>query len=280
LVAVGLLAAAVGALPAAAADGPVLVSPWATEQAARVRLVAGGAEGPGGARNLYAGLEIQLDDGWKTYWRNPGSSGVPPRIEVTGSDNVASAELLFPAPVRFSGRDGDTIGYKHAVVLPIALRPIDPQKPMKLRIAAEFGLCRDICIPVQPTLSLDLPADASAAPPGAPLATSLARVPRNGTLRPVDPKAVTVKVALGEPKPHVLIDALFPGDKAKGDIFLEAPDGIWIPLPRAAGEAEGGARRFLVDLTDGADLADLKGRPIRMTLVGSDGQSEASFKLE
>jgi hypothetical protein len=69
------------------------------------------------------------------------------------------------------------------------------------------------------------------------------------------------------------------GEAAAGDVFLEAPDGIWIPLPQPSGQAENGARRFVVDLADGADIDDLKGRRIRVTLVGSDGQAEAGFDM-
>ncbi|MDX2156265.1 MAG: protein-disulfide reductase DsbD family protein [Hyphomicrobiaceae bacterium] len=259
---------------------PALVSPWATEQTARARIVAGGVAGAGGQRQLYAGLEIALADGWKTYWRNPGSSGVPPRFEVSGSDNVASAELLFPAPVRFADRDGDTIGYKGHVVLPVRLTPVDPAKPISLKVTAEFGICRDVCIPVQPTLELMLPPDAATQAAGAALDTAVKRVPRIGLAASGDPQIRNVKVELAGPKPGVAIEASFPGDAAKGDIFVEAPDGIWIPLPKPVGEATGQVREFAIDLTDGADLADLKGKTIRVTLVGSIGAAESSFKLE
>jgi hypothetical protein len=133
---------------------------------------------------------------------------------------------------------------------------------------------------VQPTFDLGLPADAARAPGGAGLAAALARVPQPGAAGPGDPQLRSVKVELATGRPRISIEATFPGDKAKGDIFLEAPDGAWMPLPKPAGEAADGGRRFEVDLTDGVELADLKGKTIRMTLVGSGGQAEASFKLE
>ena len=52
-----------------------------------------------------------------------------------------------------------------------------------------------------------------------------------------------------------------------------------MPLAKAA-PASGAVRQFTVDLTDGADLKDLKGQTIRLTLVSAKGQSETSFKLE
>ena len=266
------------AAEAEAADQPAVASPWVTEQASRSRVIAGAVAHPADGVRIYAGLEIALEEGWKTYWRNPGSSGVPPRVDLEGSDNLAKAELLFPAPLRFKDREGDTIGYKRSVILPVALTPKDPAKPIVLKVAAEFGICRDVCIPVQPSLTLTVPADAATLA-GGPLRDAVGRVPRAGATGPDAPRLERVSATLTGAKPRIEIDAAFPGDADRGDVFLEAPEGIWIPLPQPAGRAETGARRFVVDLTDGADLGDLKGRAIRMTLVGSAGQSEVSFDL-
>jgi len=277
-----LVRAAVGAavclIPVAGAEAsePAVHSAWVSEQGSRARLIAGRV---GEAKRIYAGLEIELDDGWKTYWRNPGSSGVPPRIEFEGSSNLAKAELLFPAPQRFKDRDGDTIGYAKTVVLPVALTPQDPTKPIVLNVAAEFGICREICVPVQPSLQLQVPPDAALATSDGPLPQALARVPKVDAKDMRAPRLERVTMRLSGDKPSVEIDAIFPGDASKGDVFLEAPEGIWVPLAQPVGPAGGAARKFIVDLTDGADLADLKGRAIRVTLVGSAGQSETSFDL-
>lgn len=274
------LATGTGMVAPAKAAEPAHASPWVTEQTSRTRAIAGGVNGADGRRRIYAGVEIVLDDGWKTYWRNPGSSGVPPRIDWEGSENVASAELLFPAPVRFVDKDGDTIGYKSSVVLPIALTPKDASKPMSLKLSAEFGICREVCIPVQPVLALVVPVDAAKAAPGEKLASALARVPQRDAAGPAVPRMQSLKIELAAPKPRIVIEAVFPGDPVGGDLFLEAPDGIWIPLAKAIGAGSGDTRRFEVDLTDGADLADLKARTILMTLVSKAGQSEIAFKFE
>ena len=81
--AVALLAGAAALLAAAPARAE-LASPWKDGYNSRVRLVAGSISG-----KTYAGVEIQLAPGWKTYWRNPGTSGVPPRFDWAGSENVA-----------------------------------------------------------------------------------------------------------------------------------------------------------------------------------------------
>ena len=95
-----------------------------------------------------------------------------------------------------------------------------------------------------------------------------------------DPELKQVTVDAQGVKPSIMIDAAFSGDAQGADIFLEAPDGIWMPLAKSLGEPRDGVHRFIVDLTDGADIADLKGRTIRVTLVSAAGQTDTSFKFE
>src|SRR5205807_3236385 len=108
------------ALPAAAwaADA----SPWDGDTHAGVRLIAGSRTNDAMAR---AGIEIKLAPGWKTYWRYPGDSGVPPRFDFAGSQNVKSVDLLWPAPHRLSDESGVTIGYKDDVIFPLRVVPQD-----------------------------------------------------------------------------------------------------------------------------------------------------------
>ena len=268
--------------PAAAiAEDAAFASTWASEHATKVRLIGGGAATPGQKPRLIAGIEIEMDSGWKTYWRNPGTSGVPPRFDWTGSENLAEATALFPAPHRFSDREGDTIGYKGAVVLPVEIKAKDPKLPVKLKLALEYGVCKEVCVPVQPVLELTLPPEAATKPAGTALARGLDRLPRmTGARKAGDPELKQVTLDLQSAKPSIAIDAAFPADAAGADIFLEAPDGIWVPLAKPVGEPRDGVHHFVVDLTDGADLADLKGRTIRVTLVSAAGQSETSFKFE
>ena len=53
-------------------------SAWDADVHAAARLIAGSMIKTAGAAYLRAGVEIRLDRGWKTYWRDPGDSGVPP----------------------------------------------------------------------------------------------------------------------------------------------------------------------------------------------------------
>lgn len=261
---------------AAAAGAPPIATPWTTVESSRVRLVAGRTDG---SSRLFAGIEIEMADGWKTYWRNPGSSGVPPRIDWSQSANLASARLDFPAPSRFVDRDGDTIGYKKYVVLPLELAAADATRPIDLKVSLEYGVCKDICIPIEVALSLAVPADAATFAPDSRVVIALAHVPRTSIgAKPKDPALQSFKAELAGDKPSLAFDVAFPGGSAGADLFVEAPEGLWVPLARKAGE-NGETVRFEIDLTDGADVAALKGKALAVTLVSEAGQSETSVQL-
>src|SRR5215831_19456743 len=80
-----VLAGPVPAQSQAPAQGPA----WFELLNARARLT-GGAPAVRGATSYLAGVEIALDEGWKTYWRMPGDAGVPPNFDWSGSSNVAA----------------------------------------------------------------------------------------------------------------------------------------------------------------------------------------------
>jgi len=62
-------------------------SPWITSTDSKVRLVSGTVD-IDGAPVLVAGVQLRMEPGWKTYWRNPGDSGVPPSFDFAGSKNL------------------------------------------------------------------------------------------------------------------------------------------------------------------------------------------------
>src|SRR3954465_12716181 len=105
------------------------VSPWADDMQSAARLISARAVNESGGRVFRAGIEIKLKDGWKTYWRYPGDSGVPPMVDFSKSQNVKTVAVLYPAPSRFpDGAGGNSIGYKGDLILPLRVMPQDPAK--------------------------------------------------------------------------------------------------------------------------------------------------------
>src|SRR5258708_5443263 len=116
----------VTACPAIAAD----VTPWQDDAQSAARLISARAINDSGGRMFRAGVEIRLKEGWKTYWRYPGDSGVPPVLDFSRSQNVKTVTVLYPAPTRFpDGGGGNSIGYKGVATLPLHVVAEDPAQP-------------------------------------------------------------------------------------------------------------------------------------------------------
>src|SRR5438874_1830985 len=138
-------------------------SPWDEGLQSAARLVAARASGTGVDLVYRSGVEIKLNPGWKTYWRYPGDSGVPPAFDFSKSENVKAATVLFPAPSRFpDGAGGNSIGYKTDVLLPVHVVPNDPKKPAVLRVKLEYAVCEKLCVPADANLELKLTGPQSA----------------------------------------------------------------------------------------------------------------------
>src|SRR3982075_4482529 len=130
-------------------------SPWEADAPAGVRLIAAkraqAADAP-----LRAGVELTLAPGWKTYWRYPGDSGVPPRFDFSNSQNVKSLKIAWPAPHRFTDDSGATIGYKNGGIFPLLIVPQDPAKPVLLRLKLDYAVCEKLCVPAEGRVELML----------------------------------------------------------------------------------------------------------------------------
>lgn len=264
---------------APAIEAQELASDWTHGHKNRVRLTAGAVEGVGQGA-VFAFVEIGLDKGWKTYWRNPGTAGgIPPVFDWTKSRNVREAEVLLPVPQIISDKAGDVIGYKEFVIFPVRILPERPGEAIDLDVVASYGICETLCVPVEATLRLTIPpGDLPAASPDA--VAAFEKVPRSGAaLRPGDPTGLTVVRKLSGPDAAVMLTARFPGGADEAQVFVDVADGRFIPLPVRHG-ADDEVVTFRIDLSNAQDLQAVKGATVRATLKGSQGQSETTFTID
>src|SRR6202012_4236664 len=181
-------------------------SSWQKGSHAAMRLLAGSHSGP----VLLGGVAIQLDPGWKTYWRTSGDSGVPPRFDFSKSDNVEAVTVLWPAPTKFDdGAGGFSLGYHDQVVLPLRIVPKSNDKPVTLRAAINYAVCEKICIPVEANTELTFTSVASTE--DNVLFAALDTVPKPASVG--DPNPLTIRDVKREGKSAVLVDVIAPADK-------------------------------------------------------------------
>jgi DsbC/DsbD-like thiol-disulfide interchange protein len=249
---------------------------WTASTNSKVRLVAGNAD-EGGGPALLAGVQLRMDEGWKTYWRNPGDSGVPPSFDWTGSKNLKSAEVLYPAPHRFDDAGGTAIGYAGDVLFPVRLTPERDGEPIELKLAFSYGLCKDLCIPNDVSLSLALPANAGEGE-ALLLDAALAQVPKPATVGLL-PAISGVDAKLDDEAPGLVLDAVFPPGATGTDLLIDGGD-VFVPAPASVGAPMDGKERFAVTFASPAEAAAIKGKTLRLTLVSDQGSTETMWKAE
>lgn len=128
-------------------------SEWVQSEGGAVRIVADRPEPDG---TIPAILDIRLKPGWKTYWVEPGASGIPPQITVDPQDGISFSGLRFPAPKAFHDGIASYTGYDRSVAFPLSLKR-EKSGDLNLKASVFLGICKDICIPVQADIHLSLP---------------------------------------------------------------------------------------------------------------------------
>jgi DsbC/DsbD-like thiol-disulfide interchange protein len=264
------LLAGLAASTAQAADA----SAWSDGGNSAARLIAG--TNAAGAQPLRAGIEIKLAPGWHTYWRYPGDSGVPPRFDFSGSENLAHAKVLYPAPHLLRDEAGQSLVYEDDVVFPLVVTPKQSGKPVRLRLKLDYAICEKLCVPAEASAELALDAGASAFDQA--LKGAEARVPKPTPASDVD---LTVRRVNDAPKPLIAVDFKTSADKPV-QLFVEGPTSEWaLPIPAPAQGAPAGRRQFGFELDGLPPGVSSKGSfDLTFTIVEGDRALEVKSHLD
>lgn len=247
-------------------------SAWQRDGHSAVRLLAGSRSG----NVLLGGIVIQLQPGWKTYWRTPGDSGVPPRFDFSSSENVEAVTVLWPSPTKFDdGAGGHSLGYHDQVVLPLRIVAKSADKPVTLRADINYAVCERICIPVDAKAELAFTSVASTED-GA-LSAALDTVPKPANVG--DPTPLTIRDIKRDGPVNVVVDVVT-SDPDHVNLFVEGPTPEWsLPVPAAAPHSPPGVKRFTFVLDGVPPGTKPDGASLKFTLVGADKAYEYNFNL-
>jgi DsbC/DsbD-like thiol-disulfide interchange protein len=250
-------------------------SSWEVDTRSGVRLIAGNRHA--GDTQLRAGVEIKLMPGWKTYWRYPGDSGVPPRFDLSKSQNVKAVTILWPAPHRARDESGTTIVYTDDVIFPLRIVAQDPAKPVRLDLKLEYAVCEKLCVPAEGVAELLL--DGGASSLDATLTAAEALVPKRAKLGDTAPLAVrAVRREAGGAKPRIVVDVAGPEPV---DLFAEGPTPDWaLPVPDPVAGAPAGLHRFAFDIDGVPPGVKADGATLTFTLTSPVGAIEVTAPLD
>ena len=248
-------------------------SPWQRDGHSAVRLLAGSRSGA----VLMGGIAFQLQPGWKTYWRTPGDSGVPPRFDFSKSENIEAVTVLWPAPTKFDdGAGGYSLGYHDQVVLPLRIVAKNADKPVTLRADINYAVCEKLCIPVEASAELAIASVASTE--DSALFAALDTVPKPANVG--DPNPLTIRDVKREGKSTVLVDVAVPDTRAV-DLFVEGPAPDWaLPVPKPLERSPPGVKRFAFELEGLPPGTNPEGAALKLTLVGGDRAYEFNINLD
>ena len=213
-----------------------------------------------------AGILVELEPDWKTYWRVPGDTGIPPQFDWAGSENSEAIEVGFPVPSRFNDGGGESIGYRDKVLFPVSVRPKKADEAVHLQLDMFFAVCKGICIPAK--AKADLLLNSSTVNPE--LTNWQQRVPRIVAMGE-SPTVTAARIEMPQGKPTLVLHLTKPAQ----DIFVEsettayfgkpqfdvAPEEAWLPI-------------WNLD-----DPEKLRGVPLRITLSFGDSGIEQKLAV-
>lgn len=260
--ALALFFASAAAIPMADVDEPLDVpdDPYAGTVTARlladVESVAPGTP-------FTVAVEIEMAQGWHTYWENGGDAGFPTEVVWTLPPGFSAGPLQFPVPHRYE-EEGDlvTFGYADRVHLLAEITPAADAavgERAEIRGAVSWLQCKDLCIPGSADVSVRLPVEAAVRPAAAPVLATFADARR----RLPAPASSLERVALhtfqsasplpggGDGYVAIVFEGLDGFDPAASEFFPRPSTDLW--LRDASFRSDG--RHLAVVIPVGVDAA-------------------------
>ena len=137
-----------------------LETDWSAGAESQVRLISP-ITNNNNQKEIYLGLEYQLQEGWKTYWQSPGDGGFPQEIDWSNSFNIKTLEIEWPTPMQFEILGMQSIGYSDHVIFPLKIVLENESLLTTIILDINYLVCKDICIPGNAHLELNIPSGKS-----------------------------------------------------------------------------------------------------------------------
>ena len=204
---------------------------------------------------LWLALRLKHDPHWHTYWQNPGDSGLPTTLSPELPPGAVLGALHWPVPMRLWVGPLANYGYEGEVLLPMRLTlPATwaaGQTSVTLRAKAAWLICREVCIPGEASLSLDLPIR----PPAEAMRESGHAQPIRKALEQVpDPGGALTAQWIRHPQGVALSIAASNAPPQQVEFFPVRPGWLSAPAPQRLLQQPEGWRLELA-LADGAGVA-------------------------
>jgi len=108
---------------------------------------------------LWVGIHFKMDEGWHTYWKNPGEVGLPNKVAWNLPDGFSAGELEWPYPKKIMEGDITAFAYENEVLLLSEIKTPGSFEGSEVALKAKVGwlACKEICLPGEADVLLTLP---------------------------------------------------------------------------------------------------------------------------
>jgi thiol:disulfide interchange protein/DsbC/DsbD-like thiol-disulfide interchange protein len=150
-----------------------------------VELVSDGLQA-NSSQPMRLGLRIKHDKDWHTYWKNSGDSGLPTQMAWTAAAGWKIGPIKWPSPERIGVAHLANYGFEGEIVLPVDAQVVDSAVTksglQRFEVNAQWLVCKEVCIPGEAKLMIELPATAGAIQPSkfAPLFSAMDKITPKG----------------------------------------------------------------------------------------------------
>jgi thiol:disulfide interchange protein len=124
----------------------------------KVKLLLASAEArPGDTIN--AALQLEMDPGWHTYWRNPGDAGIATSVEWELPEGFSASALQWPVPEVLVVAKSQAYSFAGKILLPLTIKigTNVKQGTAALKGKADWLECNeDTCVPANSTAQATL----------------------------------------------------------------------------------------------------------------------------
>ena len=100
--------------------------------------------------SFWVAARLQMNDGWHTYWRNPGDSGLETTIEWNLPEGFSAGDINWPYPERISEPPLVIYGYHDTIYLLTKItvdKSASVDKVIFLKAKVSWLECEAVCIP-------------------------------------------------------------------------------------------------------------------------------------
>jgi len=109
--------------------------------------------------NFTLGLRMKIAPHWHTYWINPGESGEPTKIKLTGPKGLSFGEIRWPVPTKIVMDGAITYGYENEVLLTVPVtvaKDLPASGDATIDADVSWLSCKETCVEGSAKLSLKL----------------------------------------------------------------------------------------------------------------------------